>query len=143
MELEKGNPEFVPMVDRRMRIEEPLPVRLVAVADATLPAAAGLERDLEGFYVGIFGFQRDAARVGIVFRAENFDLIIDVIETNPQRESMRPIGIEVNSLGQVERTLIEREIEYLRQKGTTLAHNSILLTDPAGNWVEIFERREI
>jgi len=143
MELEPGNPEFVPVVDRRIRIEEPLPVKLVTVADATLPTPAGLERELDDFYVDLFGFVREADAPGIVYRAENFNLKFDVIEAAPERESMRPVGVEIESLGTIQRKLIDREIEYLPQKGTIPGSQSLLLTDPAGNWIEVSERREI
>lgn len=44
--------------DRRRRMREPPPVRLVAVADARLSASAGLEPDLDAFYVGLLEFER-------------------------------------------------------------------------------------
>ena len=62
MELEPLEPapatSFRPAVDRRPRMPEPLPVKLVAVADVRLLSAAGLERRLDAFYVGLFGFER-------------------------------------------------------------------------------------
>src|SRR5688572_7744007 len=44
--------------DRRPRMPEPLPVRVLAVEDVRLPATAGLEPQLDDFYVGLFGFER-------------------------------------------------------------------------------------
>ena len=41
------------------------------------------------------------------------------------------------------RRLIEAEIPYLRQKGVTLGTVSLLLLDPAGNWLELTEVRAI
>jgi len=144
MELEPGNPNFEPIIDRRTRIEDPLPVRLVTVADAVLPAIAGLEPQLDNFYINLFGFQRDPNKThDIVYIAENFNLHFQLLELPPDRDSMRPLGIEIESLSALEHKLIEQEIEYLRQRGTTLAHYSLLLTDPAGNWLEVFEPRPI
>src|SRR5687767_7663075 len=44
--------------DRRPRMPEPLPVKLLAVEDVRLPATAGLEAQLDGFYVGLLEFER-------------------------------------------------------------------------------------
>src|SRR3989442_13852823 len=73
--------QFKPTVDRRPRVPEPLPVKLVAVADARLPAAAGLEQKLDAFYVRLLGFERrhdepDRPRgeAAISYPADNFTL---------------------------------------------------------------------
>jgi hypothetical protein len=47
--------------DPRPRMPEPLPVRLIAVANVRLQATAGLELQLDAFYVGVLGFERDGA----------------------------------------------------------------------------------
>ena len=39
--------------------------------------------------------------------------------------------------------LVEAEHDYLRQRGLTPGQESLLLQDPAGNWVELFEVRRI
>ena len=57
MELEPLSTPFVPAADHRPRIPEPPPVRLLTVDDAHLPAPAGIEVDLDGFYVQLFGFE--------------------------------------------------------------------------------------
>jgi hypothetical protein len=57
--LEPAGGESLPELDRRRRMPEPLPVRLVSVADVRLPATAGLERQLDAFYVGLLGFERE------------------------------------------------------------------------------------
>src|SRR5688500_10561026 len=49
---------FRPVADRRPRVPEPLPVKLLVVSDPRLPAGAGLERRLDAFYVGLLGFER-------------------------------------------------------------------------------------
>ena len=45
--------------DRRPKIEEPPPVRLISIDDCVLWAAAGLERQLDEFYVGLLKFERE------------------------------------------------------------------------------------
>jgi len=136
MELEEPTGEFKPVVDHRPRVPEPLPVRLVSVDDVRLLAPAGLEVQLDGFYVALLGFERLVDSLS--YRAENFTLHFDIIETRPvAHESMRPQGIEVDSLRSIEHKLIDREWEYVRQKGITPGSESLLLLDPAGNWLEL------
>ena len=64
LELENSSTSLEPQEDKRPRIEQPLPVRLVAVEDCVLPAVAGLERDLDSFYVSLLGFARCGGRWG-------------------------------------------------------------------------------
>jgi len=122
---------------------EPLPVRLVSVADAALVAGAGLERDLDAFYVDLLRFERDADDASLIYHAENFRIIFDVLEPPIGRETMRPLGIEVLSLPEIEQKLIEAEIEYTRQKYLNPGLESLLLRDPAGNWVELVALQEL
>src|SRR5437016_9710878 len=129
MELEAGNPDFVPIIDRRTKMDQPLPVKLVTVEDARLSAPAGLEKALDALYIGLLQFERMAGE-GLVYRADNFDLHIDIVETPVKREDMRALGIEVKSLAEAEHKLLDAEIEYVRQKGTTPGMESILLNDP-------------
>jgi hypothetical protein len=140
LELEQSA-GFAPVSDRRRRMDEPLPVRLVAVEDVHLPALAGIEVELDQFYVGLWEFERDDES-GIVYRADNGRVWFDLVERQPiVRESMRAQGIEVMSLAEAEKKLIDLEYEYIRQRGLTPGQESLLLQDPAGNWVEIFELR--
>jgi catechol-2,3-dioxygenase len=154
VELEPLEPapatSFRPAVDRRPRMPEPLPVKLVAVADVRLPAAAGLERKLDAFYVGLFGFERapdesdrHVADATISYRAENFTLHLAVQEPPVRRADLRPIGVEVPSLAALESTLTEAEQEYERQRGLLPGEISIVLADPAGNWVEAVEMKSV
>jgi len=129
--------------DQRPRLFEPPPVRLVTVADAHLPAWAGSERELDAFYIGILGFERDAEAQFPVYRAQNFRICFDVVEPPIAREDMRALGIEVLSLSQVEANLIDEEIEYLREKGMTTGSLHLLLLDPSGNWIALTEARII
>ncbi len=140
MELEDASIPFDPVPDRRPHMPEPPPVRLAAVADVEAETVAGLEREMDGFYGGVLGFEREEhGGDGIVYRAENFRLIFRVIERPGAREDMRPVGINVRSLAAVVEKLNEMEVEHVRQKGLGPREESVLLRDPAGNWVEVAE----
>ena len=143
MELDEPTTEFAIAQDRRPRVPEPLPVRLVAIADARLIAPAGIERQLDAFYVGLWGFSREAESHFPVYRADNFSLRFDVLEPPVARDDLRPLAIEVLSLAQAEHKLIDHEIEYVRQKGINVGEESLVLLDPAGNWVQITEVRSV
>ena len=143
MELEPATGLFKPTADRRPRVPEPLPVRLVAVNDARLPSAAGLERRLDAFYVELFGFERqtDATGDAISYRADNFTVHFDVHEPPVRRFDLRPLGVEVPSLAALEEKLTEAEQEYERRRGLLPGEHAIVLLDPAGNWVEVVEMK--
>jgi hypothetical protein len=144
VELEQPNNAFKPAVDRRPYMPEPPPVRLVAVEDVRGFAGAGLEVQLDEFYVGLLRFDRDMTEEAqIVYRAENVRLVLDVVEPPLQRDDFWPIPVEVQSLSVAEHDLIEREIEFEWQRGLSVARDTLLLRDPAGNWVAITERREV
>lgn len=141
MKLEPGNPDFKPTIDRRPLIPQPLPVKLVAVEDVHLPTTAGLEAELDDFYIRLLKFERAEATDRAGYRAENFYLWFDVSERPVDRETMRAQEIEIESLAEMEHLLIDEEIEYQRQKGVTPGRETLLLRDPAGNWVELSEMR--
>jgi hypothetical protein len=144
LELLEATEVFKPASDRRPRMPEPLPVKMVTVEDAWLIMAAGLEVQLDDFYVGLLGFERvDPMDHAIVYRAENFALHFEVLEPLIRRETLRALGIEVLSLAQTEDLLIAREIPYTRQKGLIPGQESLMLLDPAGNWLQLTESRAI
>ena len=143
MELEEAAVKVDPPTDVRPRLPEPPPVRLVTVEDAHLVAGAGIERELDQFYVGLLRFEREAEGEFPVYRAENFRLIFDVVEPPIERDGMRALGIDAPSLAEVEQRLIDSEIEYTRQRGLMPGQDHLVLLDPGGNWLEIGERREI
>jgi hypothetical protein len=144
IELEAAEGEFRPEHDRRVRMEEPLPVRLVAVGDVRVPGRTGMEGELQRFYVGMWGFGPAMGGEGeVAFWAENFRLVLEMREGLIEREDLRPVGVEVRSLAEAEQKLIDAEMEYQRQRGVQVGSESILVQDPAGNWVELTERREI
>ena len=127
----------IPAGDPRPRMAEPLPVRLLTVDDASLIAGAGLEKELDAFYVGLLGFERAEAQQGIAYQAENFRILFELVEPPVQRADMRALGIEVASLRETEARLIDAVIQYARQKGLNPGQESLLLQDPAGNWIEL------
>jgi hypothetical protein len=144
MHLEPSPRPFTPQPDRRPRVPEPLPVRLVTIDDASVVAAAGLERQLDAFYVGVLGFARDSGDgERIAYRADNFTLHVDVKEPPLRRDDVRALGVEVPSLADLELKLIEQQIEYTRQRGLLPGEESIALMDPAGNWLTVMDRRAV
>jgi hypothetical protein len=143
LKLEEVSTGFEPSADRRPKMPEPLPVRLVAVEDVHVPAPAGQEVELDAFYVGMLRFERDRTESEVfAYRAENFRIVFDVSEPPIRREDLRPVVIEVPVLVDIERQLIEQEIESERQRGLTPAQDQLVLLDPAGNWVALSEMRE-
>ena len=148
LELEPASIErYEPQPDRRPRMPEPLPVRLVAVDDVTLLTLPHDVEALDAFYVGLFGFEKvdaEPADNAVSYRAENFTLRFEFGEPPVlARESMRLQGIEVPSLADAELKLIEAECEYQRQRGIQAGSESLVLRDPAGNWIELMESREV
>lgn len=143
MEVEEAKNTFAPPCDRRPRLVEPPPVRLVAIDDVRLPAPAGVEVQLDSFYQAMLRFERDAESDFPIYRAENFRLHFEVHEPPIQHPDMRPLGIVVSSLAALEEKLIGAELEYVRQRGLAPGQETIALLDPAGNWIEITESREL
>ena len=138
--------------DPRPRLPEPLPVRLVAVEDVRMPAPRGVDEKLDAFYIGLLGFERadgDGSAGGgddpneLVYRAENFLLRFRLLDRPLAHETLRPQGIEVPDLLELEKKFMEAELEYTRERGITPGRETLLLLDPAGNWVEIGEIRLI
>ncbi len=142
IELEEAT-GIEPVTDKRPRMDEPLPVRLVAIEDIRLPALAGVEVELDRFYVGLLEFARDPDLRSLVYHADNFSIRFEVCELLPQRHEYRPAQIEVQSLLVAEHKLIDAKIEYVRQKTLVPGEESLVLLDPAGNWVELVELRAI
>jgi hypothetical protein len=138
MELEPSPGNFTPIFDRRPLVPEPLPVRIVAVEDVNLPMVTGREKELQQFYVGMLGFERDPAAVeSLVLRAENVRLRFAIIEPPMERDHLRTLGIEVPSLAELETKLIDGEIPYARICGLVPGQESVSLQDPAGNWLAV------
>src|SRR5438309_105753 len=132
MELEPST-DFKPTIDRRPHLPPPPPVSLVVVEDARLPAMAGLERQLDDFYVNLLEFERDEKSEPLVYKAENFRLSFDLVEGPVPRDDMRMLGVIVRSLADAMRKLTEAEIEFQRERGLIAGEERLLLLDPAGN----------
>lgn len=146
IELDPEPEEIEVGEDRRPKIEQPPPVRIMAIGDCMLWAPAGLERQLDEFYVGILKFEREeitAGEVGheLVYRAENFRVRIQILERPAMREDFRPLTLVVESLNELVARLAEAETGYQRERGLVPGHDNLLLTDPAGNPVAIGEFR--
>jgi hypothetical protein len=137
--------ELIP--DLRPLIPEPLPVRLIAVDDVRLPAAAGLECELDQFYVSLLGFARPHTNTGIdgalAYRAENFSLRFDVLEPPLSRDAVRPILIEIQSAAEMRCLLSDARIEFQTIAGLDPGQKMLLLRDPAGNWLGLIEYRRV
>ncbi len=143
MELESTETVLGPVEDRRPKMEEPPPVRLLAVADCRLSAAAGLESSLDKFYVGLLRFERHEDPTVIRYRAENGELHFVVTEVRQAPPDFRSLGICVPSLPQLALKLAEAEIEYDHQRGLLPGQESFILTDPAENLLEITEIKTV
>jgi hypothetical protein len=142
-ELEKSS-GLQPTPDPRPRMDEPPPVRLISVDDVRLPTPPDLEPELDAFYVGLWQFHRDTTQPGLAYRAENFRLRFEPISSDPiARQTLRPQGILVMSLPDAEHKLIDLDWEYIQQISLTPGQESLLLQDPAGNWIELFESHRI
>ncbi len=131
-----------PAADGRRRMDELPPVRLVAVDDVRMTTPTAAAAELDGFYADVLLFRREPAPAGqLTYRAENARLRLTLTDAVPsaERDGVRPQGIQVPSLVDVERLLREREVEYDRVRGLLPGLLSLLLRDPAGNWVELFE----
>ena len=166
LELEAAPARYqAPPKDRRPLMPEPPPVRLVAVEDVQAIAPAGVETALDDFYVNMLQLERED-RLGrssgrssgrnsgrnrrqepvheIVYKAENVRLRMAVKEPPlPPRADMRPIGVEVRSLADAEAKIIARELEYERLRALVAGQDTLMLRDPAGNWVAVVESREM
>lgn len=128
--------------DVRPKMPEPPPVRLVAVADVRLTSRPDAIRNLDGFYVGILGFVREGGDDGPFYRADNFRLLFEVRPDRP-REDCRVVRVEVPSLAAAEQKLFAAGIEYTRLRGLVPGTECLALMDPAGNWLEIVESRQL
>ena len=106
------------------------------------PLALGL-RNREGAEVARPISDVSTETGGPVYRADNFRLLFDLVEGPVERDTLRPLGVEVPSLAEAEAKVIEADLEYTRQRGVAPGHESLLLLDPAGNWVEVVETRGV
>ncbi len=141
IELEESTiPLPDPEADHRPTIPVPPPVWLVAVEDVKLPTIAGIEAKLAEFYAGLLKLEPDDS---LTFRAERFRVRFEVVSKPIERIDFRALMIEVPSLVDLEKFLIDAELEYERVSGLQPGDRCILVRDPAGNLVQVNERREL
>ncbi len=144
LELDPSRRDFKASPDTRAHMPEPTPVRLIAVEDVHLTAAAGKEVELDALYVGLLRFEREPALPGqIVYKSETFRLRFDVLEPPVQRDDFRAAIIDVPSLADLEKALVERELPYERHCGLMPGTSVLVFQDPAGNWLQIGEFRRV
>jgi hypothetical protein len=138
MELEPSSIEFKPGKDDRPHMPERPVVRLQAIEDVRLNTPAGVETQLDAFYVGLLRFERDADDAeSIAYRAERFRLCFSVVERMPERGDYRPVMCDVPFINDVVAALNEGKIDFEWQKGITAGVDRVLLRDPAGNYVSV------
>ncbi|MDB5325842.1 MAG: hypothetical protein JWM57_1411 [Phycisphaerales bacterium] len=144
MELEEPTSQFKPTIDKRLPTPVPPPVRLLAIADMHLAAVAGLEKQLDEFYVGQLKFERDTEdKAHIAYGAEKFRLVFDVIELPSTRQDYRPVMVQISHFPDFIAGLHERQIEFEWQKGVAPGTETAFLQDPAGFWVSVGPIRTI
>ncbi|MCY2952435.1 MAG: hypothetical protein NTU53_10710 [Planctomycetota bacterium] len=142
-------PSAVPLApaaeDKRPKMPQPLPVRLIAVDDVSLPARSGLEPDMDHLYVTLLGFLRTPSPSStLIYQADNFRLCFTLAEGLIPHDTHRPAQIEILwSLGDLELKFVELEIPYTRQRALTPGSEALVLLDPSGNWLEITEHRQL
>jgi len=125
-----------------------LDVWLVSVADVHLPCAAGVDHLLDAFYVELLGMQRldgnkQSTELAHVFRTDNFCLILEIMDRPVEHERIRPTMIGLPSVPQLERKLIEREINFERVTNLTRGQDYLLIMDPAGNYVGVVHHQPL
>src|SRR5437763_1897946 len=130
MELEASAHIVLRGAEHRPVMPEPMPVRLLAVDDALLRAAAGGGVQVEDVYVGLLTFERDE-EPALTYRADNFRLRFTITETFPERDNLRALLIEVPRLSDLEHAIIDRKLDYTRQRGVTPGEERLVLQDPA------------
>jgi len=130
-------------VDLRPKMLPPPPVRLATVADARLPAVAGLEQRLDEFYIHILKLERESSNSQIIYRCENWRICFDLAECPQPRHDYRFLGLIVPSLAEIAQRLDEAALSYAHQRGLFAGQESLLLNDPCGNLLEITESKLI
>ena len=140
--LEETASPLGPVEDTRPRLPEPLPVKLIAVEDVRLPGLGGAEDAMDDLYLELLGFVKDDPE-RLAYRADNLSVHFDAVTGLIEREGYRPLQVEVISLRETEKKLIEAEQEYERHRGLTPGSEMLTLFDPSGNLVEIFEARPV
>lgn len=136
--------------DDRVRMDEPLPVELIAVDDVHVEAMREHLPAMEELYLGLLGMVRadeasaDSPADQCVYCADNYCLVIHLVEGPPKsKQDYRPVKLVVPLLRVLRQGLIDREIEHQYQLGIVPGSHCVVLMDAAGNWLNVNERREV
>lgn len=148
---------------------EPPAVSLLSVADVEAVMVPGAETRSDELFVEVLGFwleepadpdrSRFPERIGEVigerladyrkprakrppgprvYRAENFALRYRISAT-PTPETLKTIQVQVPSLEEVVKRLLDRQIAYERFRGLTPGLVWLHVPEPSGHVVEVFE----
>jgi hypothetical protein len=79
----------------------------------------------------------------LVYKAENFSLRLVIHEVPPPRLDFRPLGMVVPSLDELAQRLGEAQVAYVRQRGLFAGCEYLILSDPAGNLIEVAGSRRL
>jgi hypothetical protein len=138
MELEPARGHFKPDKDDRPHMPQPPVVRLQVIEDMHLQTPAGLERDLDAFYVGLLRFERDVDDLErIAYRAERFRVVFEVVERMPEREDYRPVVCDLPDFAELLKGVEVRQIQFEWQQSIAPGMDRVLMRDPAGNFVSV------
>jgi hypothetical protein len=126
-------------------LEQPLPVRLVAIEDVHVPCPAGVDHLLDAFYVDLLNMVRlndiddiDENGVTVIrFRADNHVLHLHVEDRPVEHDALRPLIVELDDRASLMKKLIANHIHYEWVKGIAAGDDHVLLIDPAGNYVGV------
>lgn len=127
-------------------LEQPLPVRLIAVDDVTIPCPAGVDHLLDAFYVELLGMKRvtnagPSLALVIEFRADNVSLRLAVEDRPVEHDALRPMMVEVDDRGRLIKEVIDRRMPFEMIKSLIAGEDHLLLIDPAGNYVGVLQHR--
>ena len=143
MELEPPTSFVLPPDDHPNMPERPV-VRLLAIADVRLAAVAGIEKELDDFYINLLKFERGEHEDGrIVYNAERWRLVFNVVERPPAHDDYRPVMVQIPHFPDFIDALKERAVDFEWQKGVAPGVETAFLRDPAGFWVSVAPWRPI
>jgi hypothetical protein len=124
--------------DDRPMLDEPPPVKVLAVRDVELQAADDELPAVAAFYAGLLGLKPLDART---FGSATVDLRL--VPPEGERDSLKPLGLQAQHYKQIVERLQMDEVDFEIVRGLVAGGDTILLRDPAGNWVGIGEWREV
>jgi hypothetical protein len=155
MQVEDHAQPFQPVNDTRLRMYEPPVVRLISIDDVTLHATPATAPLLDFFYIQLLGFERHADDLNhtennpknpvtqIIYRAEKNSVIFDIVNVVLPRDDYRPVQVATPLFDLFVRQITELEMPFEWQKGVAPGLETVLLKDPAGNWMLVEPIRAI